>query len=216
MGSYSSAQASRLAGVSYRQLDYWVRTGFIKPARDARGKGSARRWGALEIVQLRVAKELRQAGVSLQKIRRATAWLRKALPRLSAPLADLALVTDGQGIFYLSPNPGRLVDVLAGGQAVLTVPMGNMLREVGVELPRDRKGKPFVQYDLPEVVRPGESGYFIAYCPALKGCVAQGRTRQEAQSNLRKAIASYIDVMEEAAEKEASRHRRRSGQTARA
>jgi DNA-binding transcriptional MerR regulator len=216
MRSYSSAEASRLAGVSYRQLDYWVRTGFIKPARDARGKGSARRWGPLEVVQLRVARQLREAGVSLQKIRRATAWLRRALPRSTAPLADLALVTDGQGIFYLSPNPGKLVDVLAGGQAVLTVPMGDMLREVDAELPRDPGTAAAAQYDLPEVVRPGESGYFVAYCPALKGCVAQGRTRQEAQSNLRRAIASYIGVMEEAAQEETRRHHRRAEAAARA
>ena len=209
MSSYSSSEAARLAGVSYRQLDYWARTGFIKPARDARGRGSARRWGPLEVVQLRVAKELRDAGVSLQKVRRATAWLRKALPKVAAPLAELALVTDGQRVFYLSPNPGRLIDVLAGGQAVLTVPMGDILRKVNVDVPPLGRGKPSVQYDLPEVVRLGESGYFIGYCPALRGCVAQGRTRREAQENLRKAIASYIEVMEEAAAEEAARRGRR-------
>lgn len=210
MAFYSSKEASSLAGVSYRQLDYWARTGFIKPARNARGRGSARRWGPVEVVQLRVAKELRQAGVSLQKIRRATAWLRKALPKVAAPLADLAFVTDGQRVFYLSPNPGKLVDILAGGQTVLAVPMGDMLRKVGIELPVEREGHAVVQYDLPEVVKLGESGYFIGYCPALRGCVAQGRTRRQAQANLRKAIASYVEVMEEAAAEEAARHSRRA------
>jgi predicted RNase H-like HicB family nuclease len=74
-----------------------------------------------------------------------------------------------------------------------------MLQGVGVQLPVESEGHAVVQYDLPEVVRPGKSGHFIGYCPALKGCVAQGPTRQEAQANLRKAIASYIEVMEEAA-----------------
>jgi predicted RNase H-like HicB family nuclease len=209
MDYYSSAEASHLAGVSYRQLDYWARTGFVRPGRDARGRGSARRWGPLEVVQLRVAKELRAAGVPLQRIRRATAWLRKALPKAAAPAADLAFVTDGQRVFYLSPNPGRLVDVLAGGQAVLTIALGEMLSEVGIELPLHGAAGIAAQYDLPEVVKLGESGYFVGYCPALRGCVAQGRTRQEAQANLRKSIASYVEVLEEDDAGDAAGSRRR-------
>jgi hypothetical protein len=112
-------------------------------------------------------------------------WLRRALPRVAAPLADLSLVTDGKRIFYLSPNPGKLVDVLAGGQLVLTVPLGDALREVGKELPKARAQEP-AYYDLPEVVEPGESGYYVGYCPVLRGCVAQGRTREEAHANLKK------------------------------
>jgi predicted RNase H-like HicB family nuclease len=152
--------------------------------------------------------ELREAGVSLQKIRRAVSWLRKALPRVAAPLADLSLVTDGKRIFYLSPNPGKLVDVLAEGQLVLTVPMGDALREVGRELPK-AKAQDLAYYDLPEVVEPGESGYFVGHCPVLRGCVAQGRTREDAQANLKKAIASYLSVLQEMAEEEAAERRKR-------
>ncbi len=208
MRTYTSQEACRLAGVSYRQLDYWVRQMVIKPTQGARGSGSARGWSATEVVQLRVMSELREAGVSLQKIRRAVSWLRKALPRVAAPLADLSLVTDGKRIFYLSPNPGKLVDVLAEGQLVLTVPMGDALREVGKELPK-AKAQDLAYYDLPEVVEPGESGYFVGYCPVLRGCVAQGRTREDAQANLKKAIASYLSVLQEMAEEEAGERRKR-------
>jgi predicted RNase H-like HicB family nuclease len=200
MQAYTSQEACRLAGISYRQLDYWVRQMAIRPAQPARGSGSARRWSSLEIVQLRVMSELRKAGISLPRVRRAVNWLRKALSKVA--LDDLVLVTDGREIFYLSPNPGKLVDVLAGERLVLSIPVGETLRKVGRELPTG-KSKDLAYYDLPEVVEPGESGYFVGYCPVLRGCVAQGKTREEAQANLKKAIASYLAVLGEMAQDEA-------------
>lgn len=44
MTTYSSAQVCQLAGVTYRQLDYWTRQGLIHPTIPARGSGSKRRW----------------------------------------------------------------------------------------------------------------------------------------------------------------------------
>jgi len=41
-----------------------------------------------------------------------------------------------------------------------------------------------------------ESGY-VAYCPTLRGCVAQGKTRQEALKNLKAAAADYIECLVE-------------------
>jgi len=198
---YSSEEARRIAGITYRQLDSWTRAGLARPAQEASGSGSARRWSPAEVVELRVLGDLRRAGVSMQRIGRAISWLRRALPNVAAPLAQLSFVTDGRRIFYLSPNPGKLVDVLAGGQAVLTVPMGEVAERVGMKQSAG-KGRARVQYDLPERVEPGEDGYFVGYCPVLRGCVAQGRTREEAQANLRKTIASYLSVLEERASEE--------------
>ena len=39
-----------------------------------------------------------------------------------------------------------------------------------------------------------ESGY-VVYCPALKGCVSQGETREEALRNIREAIEAYIEAL---------------------
>ena len=39
-----------------------------------------------------------------------------------------------------------------------------------------------------------ESGY-VAYCPALKGCVSQGETRQDVLANVKEAIEAYIEVL---------------------
>jgi len=41
-------------------------------------------------------------------------------------------------------------------------------------------------------LEPDEDGVFVAICPALPGCVSQGRTRGEATENLRDAIEGYL------------------------
>jgi predicted RNase H-like HicB family nuclease len=40
----------------------------------------------------------------------------------------------------------------------------------------------------------GEDGYIVAECPALPGCVSQGKTREEALRNIQEAIEGIIEV----------------------
>ena len=47
------------------------------------------------------------------------------------------------------------------------------------------------------VVEPDEDGVFVASCPSLPGCHSQGRTRDEARSNIREAIALYLESLRE-------------------
>lgn len=42
------------------------------------------------------------------------------------------------------------------------------------------------------VLYPGEDGYWVAECPSLPGCVSQGKTKDEAVTNIREAIEGYI------------------------
>lgn len=44
------------------------------------------------------------------------------------------------------------------------------------------------------VLEKGMDGYITAYCPALKGCVTQGRTEEEAVNNLKEAIELYLET----------------------
>ena len=48
------------------------------------------------------------------------------------------------------------------------------------------------------VMYPGEDGYVVAECPELPGCASQGRTREDALSNIREAIEGWLDVEAEA------------------
>jgi predicted RNase H-like HicB family nuclease len=47
------------------------------------------------------------------------------------------------------------------------------------------------------IIYPGEDQYWVAECPSLPGCVSQGRSREEAISNIREAIQGYISALEE-------------------
>jgi predicted RNase H-like HicB family nuclease len=47
--------------------------------------------------------------------------------------------------------------------------------------------------NLKIVIEPGEDGYFVAHCPALKSCWSQGKTREEALQNVRKAIDLHLE-----------------------
>lgn len=42
-----------------------------------------------------------------------------------------------------------------------------------------------------------EDGYWVIECPSLKGCVSQGKTKEEALANIKEAIAGYIAALED-------------------
>jgi DNA-binding transcriptional MerR regulator len=71
-GSYSTVEAARMSGLSYRQLDEWDRRGFVKPSlAQARGSGVLpyRRYSGEDVDKLLLISKLLQAGVSLARIR---------------------------------------------------------------------------------------------------------------------------------------------------
>ena len=42
------------------------------------------------------------------------------------------------------------------------------------------------------LIETDEDGMFIAECPALPGCISQGKTRDEALANISDAIRGYL------------------------
>src|SRR3712207_9586644 len=67
---YRGAVACQIAGITYRQLDYWARTGLVVPSiRGASGSGSQRLDSFKDVLVLKVVKRLLDTGVSLQNIR---------------------------------------------------------------------------------------------------------------------------------------------------
>ena len=46
------------------------------------------------------------------------------------------------------------------------------------------------------VIYPGEDGYWVAECPSLPGCVSQGKTKEDAITNIKEAIRGYIAALE--------------------
>jgi hypothetical protein len=69
---YTSEEAAAIAGITYRQLDYWDRTRLVRPSiAEARGMGTRRLYSFDDLLRLRAIKRLAERGVSLQRIRRA-------------------------------------------------------------------------------------------------------------------------------------------------
>ena len=73
--SWSTPEAHRIARISYRMLDYWIREGLVEPAVPAKGTGNRRRFSWRDLVAVRAIAALREAGVSLQAVRKVQAAL---------------------------------------------------------------------------------------------------------------------------------------------
>jgi len=132
---YRAPQVCNLVGITYRQLDYWARTGLITPSlQQATGSGSQRLYAFGDIVQLKVVKRLLDAGMSLKKIRKAMDILRAELESES-PLSDVTLLSDGKTI-YAAHSPSEVVDVFRGGQGVFGIAVGPVQEELVGEIHR--------------------------------------------------------------------------------
>jgi DNA-binding transcriptional MerR regulator len=128
---YRGPTACSAAGISYRQLDYWARTGLVQPSvRAATGSGSQRLYSFRDILVLKVVKRLLDAGISLQQIRTAVTHLRE---RGSANLAAVTLMSDGASVYEFT-SPDEVVDLLQGGQGVFAIALGRVWQEVDAEL----------------------------------------------------------------------------------
>ena len=105
---FRGATACTAAGITYRQLDYWARTGLLEPSiRTAAGSGSARLYGFQDILVLKIIKRLLDAGVSLQNIRTAVEHLRS---RGVHDLEKMTLMSDGASIYECS-SPDEIIDL---------------------------------------------------------------------------------------------------------
>ena len=141
---YRGPVACSAAGIPYRQLDYWARTGLLQPSiRAARGSGSQRLYSFRDILVLKVVKKLLDAGVSLQQVRVAVSSLQN---RGVDDLASITLMSDGASV-YECTSTDEVIDLLQGGQGVFGIAVGRVWREVEgslAELPLERSEPAFV------------------------------------------------------------------------
>ena len=135
---YRGPTAAVAAGITYRQLDYWARTGLVEPSvRAASGSGSQRLYGFRDILALKIVKRLLDAGISLQQIRIAVTYLRE---QGSSDVTQVTLMSDGATV-YACTSPDEVVDLLQGGQGVFGIALGRVCEEVEgtlADLPAER------------------------------------------------------------------------------
>jgi DNA-binding transcriptional MerR regulator len=113
---FSSVQAMKLAGCTYRQLDYWCRTGLIHASiQECDGPGTQRRFSLEDVVRLRVVKCLQDAGVSLQRIREALIVVDDG----TFASDPLMLIADGTA--YVCTSEEQLATLLRAAGAAMVV-----------------------------------------------------------------------------------------------
>jgi DNA-binding transcriptional MerR regulator len=113
---YRGPQTCKIVGITYRQLDYWTRTGLVEPTiQSAAGSGTQRLYSFNDLLQLRLIKNLTDAGASLQKVRQAIEYVRK---HVDDDWSKVTIVADGSGV-YACTSDAEVFDLLRSGQGVL-------------------------------------------------------------------------------------------------
>lgn len=115
---FSAKRTAEIVGVTYRQLDYWARTNLIRPSlADAKGSGSRRRYDYRDLLELRIVKQLLDAGIRLETVREVFRQLRELV---GEDIASANLVIDGSSV-QLALDDGHLLSLVKAGQGVLNV-----------------------------------------------------------------------------------------------
>ncbi|MBQ0854154.1 MerR family transcriptional regulator [Streptomyces sp. NPDC057621] len=124
---YRGPTACAAAGITYRQLDYWARTGLVEPSvRAAYGSGTQRLYSFRDVVVLKIVKRFLDTGVSLQNIRTTVQHLKE---RGSCDLERMTLMSDGATVYECS-SPDEVHALLQGGQGIFGIAVGVVWRDV--------------------------------------------------------------------------------------
>ena len=122
--AYTSRQAIAITGVTHRQLAYWRKTGLVIPSYQTRG-GHAR-YSFTDLVAIKAAKQLIDAGISVQRLRRSITALTRLLPNLNKPLTELSLVATGDVVLIF--HQGAAFEALSGQEWIL--PIAQLQRDI--------------------------------------------------------------------------------------
>lgn len=202
MAYFNTRMVCDVVGITTRQVNYWDKTDIIKPSVvQASGPGSRRLYSFVDLIQFKVARFLKDAGLSLQKIRKSLKWLGANYPQIKHPLATLKFLTDGETIFVASSDRRVIVDTLDSGQIVHSIALGKLIQELKDKAKtatvkwkekvtyRDKEYTVLIEPDL-------EDGGYVVECLGIPGCFSQGETRDEAVENIKDAIKECLIVLE--------------------
>jgi len=129
--TFSGTHAAKIVGITYRQLDYWARTDLVRPsAHDASGSGSRREYVYRDLLELKVIKNLLDAGIKLESVRTVFNYLRR---HVTTDVAAAHVVISGQSVVLCDGE--HLIDAVRNGQGVLNVlPLANVKQELDASI----------------------------------------------------------------------------------
>jgi DNA-binding transcriptional MerR regulator len=140
VNTYDSKTASRIVGVSLRQLQYWDEQNFIRPSvKPAEGRGTKRLYSFHDLICLRVVKDLAHHGFTLQKIRRCLRPLKENSSQTEHPAASLKYLTDGEELFVITDDRQKILDAIER-RFIVSLGIGNLVRELDFQAKRAKIG----------------------------------------------------------------------------
>lgn len=124
---YRGTVASKVAGITYRQLDYWARKQIVEPSiTPSHGSGSRRLYSFKDVVILAVSKKLLDAGVNLQNVTAAIGFLTQCT---TDQLAHVTIMCDGQNVHQCTTSE-QMIELLQSGKAVFGVSVGSLWHQI--------------------------------------------------------------------------------------
>ena len=124
---HSGTRAAQIVGITYRQLDYWARTDLVRPSlADASGSGTRRKYSYRDLLELRMIKNLLDAGIRLETVREVFNNVRTYV---GEDITSANLVISGTHVVLCDGD--ELIDAVRKGQGVLNVlPLANVKTEI--------------------------------------------------------------------------------------
>ena len=125
--AFSGKRAALVVGITYHQLDYWARTDLVRPSlADANGSGSRRKYSYRDLLELKIIKNLLDAGIRLESVRLAFTELRQ---RVGLDIASAHLVISGSTVVLCRGD--ELIDLVQRGQGVFNIlPLGGVKEQL--------------------------------------------------------------------------------------
>lgn len=129
--AYSGAIAQQVAGITYRQLDYWANKHIVEPSLHAsHGSGTRRLYSYTDILLLGVAKRLIDAGINLTNIALIIAKLRRQ------PLEEFShtfIMSDGHKVMECTDDMS-IIDMMREGTAVFGLSVARLNEDLSARL----------------------------------------------------------------------------------
>jgi DNA-binding transcriptional MerR regulator len=124
---FSGTQTAKVVGITYRQLDYWARTELVRPSLlDAAGSGTRRQYSYRDLLELRMIKNLLDAGIKLESVREVFMFLRT---HVKDDISSAHIVISGTQVLLCDGD--QLIDAVRKGQGVLNVlPLASVKQEI--------------------------------------------------------------------------------------
>jgi len=137
MDYFTAKQVTDVTQVSERNLHYWDSTGVIFPTKAANGAGRYRRYTREDVICVSLVKRMRDADISLQKIRKHALDIRHAVRQAAREgTVPLFLIEHKRRPLIVIRDPEKpkevkqFIDTLKGCQLVLAFDLAPIAEDV--------------------------------------------------------------------------------------